>query len=463
MRLLLETGRAAGDQRPFSVRQAQEGRSNSLENPSVSLVDPRAWAQIFGDWRSAAGVSVDYQSAMTVPAVWCAVTFLGASMASLPMKLHRKSVNGKETIERGPIAKMLASKTNDEYLSSFNWRRDMMTSTLLRGRGLTFIEKQGAGTGDAMNLWPLTMSKTTIRRKAGKLQYAYRDSASSSQVIYTPGEIIDMKMLGGLDGVDHFDPVMTHKDTIGLGIALRSYASRFFLNGGVPPLAMEGPAASPAAIGRASADGKEAVKRASRDEDNIIYLPTGHKLTPVGINPEKGQLLESQRFVVEEISRVYNLPPAFLHNLVNATFANVEQQDLNFVKHCLVHWVEQWEMELNMKMFGSAKGRYIEFDLNALLRGDFVSRMAAYAQGIQNAVLKPNEARRRENLPDDPEGDKLLINTAVQPLGAPPAPVVVGDPNAPAAPAPGDPATTGNPGGEIDNPGDPVTDPEDDD
>lgn len=449
----------------FLFELGGEKRSNSLENPSVSLADPRAWAQIFGEWRSAAGVPVDANVAMSVPAIWCAVTFLAGSIAALPIKLHRRSQNGTEQIERSSLAKLLAGTVNDGFLTSFNWRRDMMTSALLTGRGMTFIEKAGAGAGDAMYLWPLAKAKTTVRRKAGRLQYVYRDTTAAKVEVYEAGEVLDIKMLGGLDGIDAFNPVDVLKDTIGLGVALRVYASRFFLNGGVPALAMEGPAASPQAIARAKEDTGETVKQATRDESNIVYLPSGHKLTPIGINPDKSQLLESQRYVVEECSRIYNLPPAFLHNLVNATFANVEQQDLNFVKHCLVQWVEQWEQDLNAKLFGVTKGRYIEFDLNGLLRGDFLSRMQAYAAGIQNAVLKPNEARRRENLPDVPGGDVLMVNTAIQPIGTKPAavPALVPDPNKDPNKdpnAPNDPSSTGNPGGEQDVPGDPVTEPE---
>lgn len=436
----------------------REARSSSnLENPSVSLVDPKAWAQIFGDWRSSAGVSVDANVAMTVPAVWCAVNFLCNCMASLPIKLHRKSVNGTETIERGPMVAMLTGKVNDEFLTSFNWRRDMMASTLLRGRGLSFVEKMGAGTGDAMALWPIQRDKTTIARKAGKLTYTYRDTASSTKQVYTPGEMIDIKFLGQLDGVSEFDPVMSMKDTIGLGVALRNYASRYFEMGGVPPLAMSGPAASPAAVDRAKTDVNEAVKESTRSDSNVLYLPTGHTLTPIGFNPEKSQLLEAQQFIIQEVSRLYNIPPAFLHYLMNSTYANVEQQDINFVKHCLVHWVEQWEAELNLKLFGTAKGRYVQFDLSELLRGDFLSRMQGYASAIQNAVLMPNEARRRENLPDAPGGDVLMVNTAIQPIGTKPASAAnVADPNVdPNADPNAKPAKPGAVDGEEDPIGDP--------
>lgn len=430
-------GTAAGG---YGVDGTAERSGANLENPSVSLVDPQAWRAIFGDWRSAAGIPVDNHAAMTVPAIWCAVTFLTGCIAHLPLRLHKTSKTGPVLLENSNMGKMLASKVNDEYLSSFNWRRDMMTSALLNGRGMTYIERYSVG--DARYMWPLPFQKTVVKRQKGKLSYNYRDSASSSVKSYGPADVIDIKMLGDLDGVGAFNPVMQMKDTIGLAIALRQYASRFFQKGGVPPLAMEGPAASPAAVQRAKTDAGEAVQQSTRDADNIIYLPTGHKLTPVGFNPEKSQMLESQRFVVEEVSRIYNLPPSFLHSLLNMPFATVEQQDLNLVKHCVLHWVKQWEIELNMKLYGSARGRYVAFDLDELLRGDFVSRMAAYSSAVTGGIFKPNEARRREGLPDAKGGDRLYMNGAVVPIDD------------------DDPSTTGDPAGDTPDVGDPESDPD---
>jgi HK97 family phage portal protein len=402
----------------FGVEGGPSQRSQSLENPSVSLVDPVAWRNIFGDFRSAAGVAVDAKAAMSVPSVWCAVTFLAGCLAHLPVNVHRKTVNGRDTLESSPIAKLLASKVNDEYLTSFNWRRRVMASTLLNGRGYTYVERWQVGTGDARYLWPLPFQKTTPKRERGVFAYHYRDSASSTVKVYEPANVIDVQMLPFDDGVDAWRPIDSLKDTIGLAIALRTFASRFFLNGGVAPLAMEGPAASPQAVARAKSDAGEMVKQSTRDESNIIYLPAGHKLTPVGFNPEKSQLLDSQRFIVEEVSRIYNLPPSFLHSLLNMPFATAEQQDLNLVKHCIMHWVEQWQAELNLKLFGNARGRYVEFNVDELLRGDFVSRIAATTSAIAGGLFAPNEARAREGLPPKKAGDSLYMNGAVVAIDA---------------------------------------------
>jgi len=110
-----------------------------------------------------------------------------------------------------------------------------------------------------------------------------------------------------------------------------------------------------------------------------------------------------------------------LQDLSNGTYSNSEQQDLHFVKHTLKRWIEQIEQELNLKLFGRGNNsRFVEFNVDGLLRGDFKTRMEGYAIGIQNALLKPNEARRAENRPDDSEGDELLIQGATVPLGSQP-------------------------------------------
>lgn len=132
-------------------------------------------------------------------------------------------------------------------------------------------------------------------------------------------------------------------------------------------------------------------------------------------------MTDARRFQVEEIARVYQIPPAFLQDLTNGTFSNTEQQDLFFVKHLVGQWVEALDQEMNLKLFGQRNGgRYIEHNVDGLLRGDFASRMAGHAQAIQNAIRTPNEARELENLPALPNGDELLIQGATVPLGTQP-------------------------------------------
>ena len=134
-------------------------------------------------------------------------------------------------------------------------------------------------------------------------------------------------------------------------------------------------------------------------------------------NPDQMQLIELQRFSIEQVARIYSLPPVFLQDLTNGTFSNTEQQDLHFVKHTIRRWVEQTEAELNLKLFGRKTNLYVEFNVDGLLRGDLKTRMEAHATSIQNAIRTPNEVRDIENMPKMDNGDDLMIQGATVPIG----------------------------------------------
>ena len=137
-------------------------------------------------------------------------------------------------------------------------------------------------------------------------------------------------------------------------------------------------------------------------------------------NPTDSQFLDTQRFSIEQIARIYSLPPVFLQDLTHGTFSNTEQQDLHFVKHTVKRWVEQFEQEMNLKFFGRGSDFYVEFNVDGLLRGDLKTLMEAYATSIQNGIRTPNEVRAIENLPDKENADDLLIQGATVPLGSQP-------------------------------------------
>jgi HK97 family phage portal protein len=136
------------------------------------------------------------------------------------------------------------------------------------------------------------------------------------------------------------------------------------------------------------------------------------------VDAEKSQLVELKRFCVEEISRIYGLPPVFVQDMTHGTYSNTEQQDLQLTKHTIKRWVEHFEQELNLKLFGRGNRKFfVEFNMDGLMRGDFVSRMQGHATAIQNGLQTPNEGRAMENRPAKPGGDDLLIQGATVPLG----------------------------------------------
>ena len=154
----------------------------------------------------------------------------------------------------------------------------------------------------------------------------------------------------------------------------------------------------------------------AREGRSVLALPSGHELKSVGFSPDDMQLIELQRFCIEQIARIYSLPPVFLQDLSNGTYSNVEQQDLHFVKHTLRRWIEQTEQEMNLKLFGRESNKEVRFNVDSLLRGDLKTRMEGHATSIQNGIKTPNEVREIEGLDPQESGDDLMIQGATVPI-----------------------------------------------
>ena len=395
---------------------AAESRAATIENPTIP-VSSENFLAFFGV-NSANLPAVTIDRALTVPAVAAAVAFLSRTLASLPLHAYRETKDGAKRLG-GKIEAVVHDAPNDSQ-DSFKFRQYFWQQVFTGGRGLAWIER---GTQSVENIWPLDPTKTTIQRRSGRVTY------HSEGKEYPAADVIDVPFMLKADGIKHYGPVSLASKAIQLALAMNDYGSNFFAGGGVPPLSLEGPLpAGPDAIKRAQNDIKRSVDAAKNAGEPVFPIPAGYKLSPVGIDPAKGQMVEARLFQIQEISRAWQIPPVFLSDLSRASFANAEQQDLHLVKHLVGQWAEALEGEMNLKLFGrDRRGRYIEHNLDGLLRGDFKTRMEGLSRSVQTAIRTPNEARALENLPALAEGDKLYIQGATVPLGSQPVAAPVGD------------------------------------
>lgn len=383
--------------------------NRNLENPTAP-VSASDFLQIMGWWDtiSASGVTVTIDNALGVPAIWAAVNFLSGTLAGLPIHVYRKTDSGRERVSGG-VAELLNKIANDE-MSSFEWLKYTFEQVLTGGRGLSYIERDKKG--DIVNIHPINPANVRIDMVDGKRRYRVVDK------IYMANQILDFPFMLKSNGTDSRSPIMTNKDVVGLAISVTRYGSKVFQSGGVPPLVMQGPFQSGAAAVRASDDVAKTMQKLANEGKSVMVMPLGHELKNIGFDPDKMQMIEMQRFAIEQIARIYSLPPVFLQDLTHGTFSNTEQQDLNFVKHTVKRWVEQTEAELNLKLFGRGSPFYAEFNVDGLLRGDFKTRMEAHATSIQNGIRTPNEVREIENLAAMDEGNSLMIQGATVPISS---------------------------------------------
>lgn len=397
----------------------------NAEDPRIP-VSSAQFAEFFGMGTfgpSAAGVTVTIDTAMTCPAVWGAVNFLSSTLSAFPLHIYRRKGAARERV-RGYLADRLHESVNDEE-TSYNWRKHLWTQVFTGGRAFTFIERNGVG--KITHLWSLDPNGMRVRRVGGRKRYEYRDGTKPS--VYGANEIVDIPFMLKANGLDHRGPINSNRDVIGMAIAATQYASKFFQGGGVPPFAVTGQFASPAAMKRASEDLADAVRRSAKEQRQALVLPQGLEIKPIGVDPEKSQLVEAQRFIIEQIARIYSIPPLFLQDLSKLSYSNAEQQDLHLAKHTLSGWVKQFEQELNLKLFGwTSNTQFVECNMDSIVRGDFKTRMEGLSRAVAAGLLTPNEGRRTDNREDKPGGDRLFMQGAMMPLdsigqspkGAPP-------------------------------------------
>lgn len=368
--------------------------------------------QLFGLGDAPNLPTVTIDTALTVPAVWAAVSFLSRTLAALPLHTYRNADGGPEKI-KGGLQTLIHEAPNPEW-TSFKLRQHFWQQVFTGGRGLLYIERAGS---NIVALWPIDPSKVRIKRgPTGQTTY------EAGGKVYPASDIIDVPFMLKADALSHYGPIIQGAEVIQLALAMNKYGAKFFAGGGVPPLGLFGPLAQgPERQKAALNDIQRAIDVAKESGRQIVPLPAGHELKPIGYEPEKGQMTDAQRFQVEQIARLYTLPPMFLQDLTRANFANSEQQDIHLAKHLITHWACALEEEMNLKLFGQRNGgRYVEHVMDGMLRGDFLSRMQAYSQSVQNAVRTPNEVRALENLPPLANGDDLLVQGATVKLGTQP-------------------------------------------
>ena len=203
------------------------------------------------------------------------------------------------------------------------------------------------------------------------------------------------------------------KNAIGLAIAAEEYGSKFYANGAAPSGVLEHPGTlkDPGRV----RESWQSTFGGSSNANKVAVLEEGMKYTPISIAPNEAQFLETRKFQIEEIARMYRVPLHMIGDLDHATFSNVEHLSLDFVKYSLDPWIVRWEQSLQKALLSdSEKGQYfVKFNVDGLLRGDYASRMQGYATARQNGWMSANDIREKEDMnliPDEDGGNLYLVN-----------------------------------------------------
>lgn len=373
---------------------------------------------------TSAGKPVNEHTAMQMTAVYSCVRILAETVAGLPLHVYRYTNNGgKEKHWQHPLYRLLHDEPNTE-MTSFAFRETLMSHLLLWGNAYAQVIRNARG--EVIALYPLMPNKITVDRDAsGRLFYLYRrnpedfsSQGNSSEVYLQSSDVLHIPGLG-FDGLVGYSPIAMAKNAVGLAIATEEYGAKFFANGAAPGGVLEHPGVikDPQKV----KDSWNTVYQGSGNAHKVAVLEEGMKYQPIGISPEQAQFLETRKFQINEIARIFRVPPHMLADLEKSSFSNIEQQSLEFVKYTLDPWVVRWEQAMCRTLLTeSEKSKvFIKFNVDGLLRGDYVSRMNGYAIARQNGWMSANDIRELENLdriPAELGGDLYLINGAMTKL-----------------------------------------------
>lgn len=397
------------------------GFGQARDKPVDKAADA-GYSFLFG--RTTSGKPVNERTAMQTTAVYACVRILAEAVASLPLHVYEyQDDGGKKLVHDHPLYYLLHDEPNPE-MTSFVFRETLMSHLLIWGNAYAQIIREGAGR--VLGLYPLLPDKMDVQRDdKGNIYYVYSRNSDENPMFKEYGDIRlkaeDVLHIPGLgfDGLIGYSPIAMAKNAVGMTLACEEYGASFFANGANPGGVLEHPGVlkDPSKV----RESWNSVYRGVNNAHKIAVLEEGMKYQQIGIPPEEAQFLETRKFQINEIARLYRIPPHMIGDLDKSSFSNIEQQSLEFVKYTLDPWVIRWEQSLQRSLLlPGEKGKYfIKLNVDGLLRGDYQSRMNGYAVGRQNGWFSANDIREMENMnpiPDEQGGNLYLINGAMTKL-----------------------------------------------
>ncbi len=358
---------------------------------------------------SNAGKSVNPRQAVQVSAVYACVRVIAETIASLPFGVYEETDEGTRKARDHPLYRVLHDEPNSE-MTSFILREVMLSHLLLWGNSYCQIIRTGRN--NIAGLYPLLPDHMEVDRDSkGTLTYTYT-TTDGIQAKLAPREVLHIPGLG-FDGIMGYSPIALEKNAIGLGIAAEEYGSSFFKNGARPSGVLTHP--NTVKDPKRLRESWNAAYGGSSNGGKVAVLEESMTFTPISLPNNEAQFLETRKFQVEEICRIYRVPPHMIGDLSRSTFGNIEHQSIDFAVHTIRPWLVRIEQAMNRALFSeNEKGRfYVQFNMDGLMRGDYKSRMEGYAIARQNGWMSANDIRALENLnpiPDTEGGNTYLVN-----------------------------------------------------
>lgn len=385
---------------------------NSLENPSTPLSNPATWLnEALGGIGSFAGPVVSETSAMRSAAVYRCVALKAGVIASLPIHVYKHTPAGREKAINHRLYPLLHAAPSD-LMSGFIWKELIIANLMLAGNHYSVIEYDNASR--VVGLLPVMPQQVLAERIDGRNRYTFtfpdgHEVLDQDDVLHVPGV--------GFDGIKGISPIQwAGRQPIGISLAMDEFVGRMHANSMRPSGVLSmGKGIKPDGVARLRAE-LQALYSGTGNTGRTLLVDEGSKWNSMQMTLEDAQTLESRRYQVTDIARLFGVPPHMIGETDATTSwgTGIEQQTIGFQKFNLDPDLARIEGELNRKLF--TMPFYCEFDRDALNAMDAKTTAELYASAVQNAGMTPNEIRRKRNLPDLVGGDELYIQGATVPL-----------------------------------------------
>lgn len=364
--------------------------------------------------RNPSGLRIDSETALQSTVVLACARVLAESIASLPLHLYQYlAEGGKAPAREHPLYRRLHIAPNS-WQTSFEWREQQVLWLCLWGNSYNLLVPGSAGF--ATELHPLHPSRMTPERiENGRIRYKYRDERGREET-YTQDQIMHIRWLSD-DGINGMIPVELARDAIGLARACEIHGARYFGNGARPGFVLTTDNDMKPEAAATLRDNWERMHRGADRASRTAVLFGGLKpMELAGSNNQESQFLETRRFQIEEICRLYRVPPHLVGDLSRSSFSNIEQQSIDFVQHSLLPWLRRFENAFARDLIVEDEKFFAEFDTRGLLRGDAAARASYYSSLYNLGVASINEIRSWESLNPVEGGDLRFVQLNMQTL-----------------------------------------------
>lgn len=381
------------------------------------------WYQIISGLKNGSGQSVSAEQAERLSPVYACVTAIAETVAMIPVNIFRQVDEHTKTPATGHYLWNILKRRPNKLMTAFQFFETLQRHLLYRGNAYCLIVENDK-TGRIEELLPLHPNRVTPKvLNDSEVEYHYL--RPDGQTIAFSKRLIFHIANQSEDGIIGRSPIQAVADSVGFGLNLLEHGNALFANGARPDgvLKLEGNLRDKEAVDRLRSQWEE-IHGGAANSGKIAVLEGGAAYEPIAMNMRDAQFIEARKFSQQEVAQIFRVPPHMIQDLERATFSNIEEQSINFVRYTIQPWLKRWEHAIETQLIPlRANDLFVRFQTNSLLRGDFKTRTEGYASAIQNGYMSRDEVRNLEDMNPIPEGkgEEFLIPLNLGVAGEDPA------------------------------------------